>query len=155
VASGASINFIADHTEVTVHGFDSFQGLPEYWRPGVGAGAFSRASGRLPEVRKNVELHVGWFEDILPGFLAEQDENVAFLHVDCDLYSSTKTVLSFLADRLKPGAVIVFDEYFSYVGWENHEHAAFDEFVKIHQRSFSYFMYQTVGSPAQVAVILN
>ena len=81
--------------------------------------------------------------------------NVAFLHVDCDLYSSTKTVLSFLADRLKPGAVIVFDEYFSYVGWENHEHAAFDEFVKIHQRSFSYFMYQTVGSPAQVAVILN
>tara|TARA_R110002073_G_scaffold191088_1_gene349759 strand:+ start:234 stop:617 length:384 start_codon:yes stop_codon:yes gene_type:complete len=31
VASGASINFIAANTDTTVHGFDSFQGLPEDW----------------------------------------------------------------------------------------------------------------------------
>lgn len=155
VASGASINFIAGNTDTTVHGFDSFQGLPEYWRPGVDAGAFRKPSGWLPETRTNVELHAGWFEDTLPRFLAEHDEKVAFLHIDCDLYSSTKTVLSLLADRLEPGTVIVFDEYFSYVGWENHEHAAFEEFIKAQQRGFSYFLYQTVGSPAQVGVILS
>ena len=155
VAGGASINYIAANTESTVHGFDSFQGLPENWRPGVGSGAFRKPSGWLPEVSANVELHIGWFEDTLPDFLAKHDENVAFLHIDCDLYSSTKTVLSLLSDRLKPGSVIVFDEYFSYIGWEKHEHAAFEEFISEHQKDFDYFLYQKADSPAQVAVILT
>lgn len=155
VAGGASINFIAANTETTVYGFDSFQGLPEDWRPGVRTGAFRKPSDWLPEVRANVELNVGWFQDTLPKFLAQHDEDVAFLHVDCDLYSSTKTIFSLLADRLKPGSIIVFDEYFSYIGWENHEHAAFEEFIKEHGKSFEYILYQVAGSPAQVAVILT
>jgi hypothetical protein len=155
VASGASINFIAANTKTAVHGFDSFQGLPEDWRPGVGQGAFRKPANWLPEVKTNVELHVGWFTDTLPSFLATHEEDVAFLHVDCDLYSSTTTVLSLLADRLKPGSVIVFDEYFSYIGWEKHEHAAFEEFVKKHKKNFRYLLYQIAGSPAQVAVILT
>lgn len=155
VASGSSINFIAANTDSTVHGFDSFQGLPEDWRPGVGMGAFQKPQNWLPEVKENVELHVGWFNDALPDFLARHDEDVAFLHIDCDLYSSTKTVFSILANRLKPGSVIVFDEYFSYIGWENHEHAAFEEFVKEHKIEFDYILYQVAGSPAQVAVLLK
>lgn len=155
VASGISINFIAANTESTVYGFDSFQGLPEDWRPGVGRGAFRQPSDQLPKVRTNVELNVGGFDETLPKFLSLHDENVAFLHIDCDLYSSTKTIFTFLADRLKSGSVIVFDEYFSYIGWENHEHAAFEEFIKEYQKSFEYILYQTAGSPAQVAVILT
>ncbi|MDQ3185012.1 MAG: class I SAM-dependent methyltransferase [Pseudomonadota bacterium] len=155
VASGRSINFIAANTEAVVYGFDSFQGLPEDWRPGVGKGAFRKPAEWRPEVRANVELNVGWFEDTLPDFLADHHGDIAFLHVDCDLYSSTTTVLSLLADRLKPGSVIVFDEYFSYIGWEKHEHAAFREFIEKHQKNFDYILYQVAGSPAQVAAILT
>ena len=32
--------------------------------------------------------------------------------IDCDLYSSTKTVLEFLMPRLKHGMIIAFDDYF-------------------------------------------
>ncbi len=155
VASGSSINFIAANTDATVHGFDSFQGLPEDWRPGMGSGTFSKPQGWLPEVSKNIELHIGWFNDTLPDFLTSHVEDVSFLHIDCDLYSSTKTIFSLLADRLKPGSIIVFDEYFSYIGWENHEHAAFEEFIKDHKKSFEYILYQIIGSPSQVAVILT
>jgi hypothetical protein len=153
VAGGESINFIASRSPETVHGFDSFRGLPEDWRPGVKSGAFAKPTGWLPEVRENVTLHVGWFEESLPGFLSTQVGDVAFLHIDCDLYSSTKTVFSALSDRIKSGTVIVFDEYLSYIGWENHEHAAFMEFAA--GRDFEYLFYNGVGSPAQVAVLMK
>ena len=82
--------------------------------------------------------------------LAEHDKDVAFLYIDCDLYSPTKTV-----PCLQAGSIIVFDEYFSYIGWENHEHAAFEEFIKEHKKSFNYILYQKTGSPASLAVILT
>jgi hypothetical protein len=153
VASGESINFIASRSQEIVHGFDSFQGLPEDWRPWVRSAAFAKPIGWLPPVAKNVQLHVGWFEESLPAFLSVQSGDVAFLHIDCDLYSSTKTVFSALAQRIRPGTVIVFDEYLSYIGWEDHEHAAFMEFAE--GRDFEYMFYNGVGSPAQVAVMMK
>lgn len=38
-------------------------------------------------------------------------------------------VLSGLKGRIVPGTMIVFDEYFNYPGWEQHEFRAFQEFV--------------------------
>ncbi len=74
-------------------------------------------------------LSPGLFEDTLPAFLADNDEPIAFVHVDCDLYSSTKTVLDLTADRLAPEAVLVFDEFFNYPGWQQHEYRAWTEFI--------------------------
>jgi hypothetical protein len=133
-----------------VHGFDSFQGLPKI---GVLGREPAKPVGWVPKVGENVQLHVGWFEESLPKFLSGQSGEVALLHIDCDLYSSTKTVLSALSDRIQRGTVIVFDEYFSYIGWENHEHAAFMEFAE--GRDFDYIFYSAVGSPAQVAVMMK
>jgi hypothetical protein len=110
-----------------VFGFDSFEGLPEDWRNGFPAGTFS-VDG-LPDV-PGAELVVGWFDETLPRFLAEHDGPVAFLHVDCDLYSSTRTVLDLVGPRLVPGSVVVFDEYFNFPGWQDHEHKAWTEFVE-------------------------
>ena len=76
-----------------------------------------------------MKLHKGWFQDTLPGFLAQHPEPARFVHIDCDLYSSTNTVLGLLADRIVPGTVIVFDEYLNYPGWQEHERKAFAEFV--------------------------
>jgi hypothetical protein len=129
VAEGVSIGHLAGGVKGAVHGFDSFQGLPEDW-PGrhEPQGAYSTA-GRLPVVPKNVVLHPGWFAETLPRFLKRYGEPVAFLHVDCDLYSSAKTVLDLLAERIVPGTVVVFDEYFNYPSWREHEFKAFQEFV--------------------------
>ena len=72
---------------------------------------------------------MGWFDDTLPGFLAEHDGPIAFLHVDGDLYSSARTVLDLCGPRLVEGSVVIFDEYFNFPGWEQHEHRAWQEFV--------------------------
>jgi len=127
VASGSTLRVITEEAPAgRVFGFDSFEGLPEHWRSGFGVGAF--AAEQLPDV-PGAELVVGLFDATLPGFLAAHEEPVAFLHVDADLYSSTRTVLDALAPRMVPGTVVVFDEYFNFPGWQDHEHRAWTEFV--------------------------
>lgn len=127
VSTGGSLRQITGHAPAaSVYGFDSFQGLPEHWRSGFPAGAF--ATDGLPDV-PGAELVVGWFDQSLPAFLADHPGDVAFLHVDVDLYSSTVTVLDLLEPRLRVGTVVLFDEYFNFPGWEKHEHRAWTEFV--------------------------
>ncbi len=141
VAKGASLRHLAGLTARQVHGFDSFQGLPEAWGgTGEAAGAFSTA-GRLPRLPPNARLHVGWFDATLPDFLAAHPGPVALLHIDCDIYASTVTVLTALADRIGPGTVIVFDEYFNYPGWRGHEWKAFQEFIAASGHAYSYLGY--------------
>lgn len=125
---GRSLRLIAERSDGVVHGFDSFQGLPEAWSAHERAGAYSTA-GRLPSVARNVELHVGWFEDTLPPFFAAHPGPIRLLHIDCDLYSSTRTVLEAADDRLVAGSVLVFDDFLGYPGYEQHELRAFEEFV--------------------------
>lgn len=148
VFQGNSINLIAEQLQSTVHGFDSFEGLPEAWRSHFDKGHF--AVNGLPKVRDNVELFKGWFNDTLPIFLREHTGDVGFLHVDCDLYSSTVTVLKFLAPRLKPGAVIVFDEYFNYPGWREGEFKAFQEFITCSGLDYEYLGYNCLHQQAAV-----
>lgn len=139
VASGSTLNFLASRTRRTVFGFDSFEGLPEPWGDYLPAGSF-RQDGR-PAVSQNVELVVGLFEESLPGFLSTHDDKVAFAHIDCDLYRSTRGVLDLLADRLQSGTILVFDEYFNYPGWRQGEHLAWSEFASEHRIRFSYIGY--------------
>ncbi len=127
VFSGRTLQVItAARDGKNVFGFDSFAGLPEDWRPGFPAGTF--AVDEPPDVL-GAELVIGLFEDTLPGFLDEHPEPVAFLHVDADLYSSAATVLHHVGPRLRPGSVIVFDEYFNYPGWREHEYRAWQEYA--------------------------
>ncbi|HJQ47249.1 MAG TPA: class I SAM-dependent methyltransferase [Amycolatopsis sp.] len=121
-----------------VYGFDSFDGLPEDWRTTQPAGTF--AVHQVPEV-DGAEMVVGLFADTLPGFLAAHPGPVAFLHLDADLYSSTKTVLDLAGDRLRPGSIVLFDEYFNYTSWESHEHRAWTEFVERTGIGFDYVGY--------------
>jgi hypothetical protein len=138
VENGASISFLARQTERVLHGFDSFEGLPEDWTGTFERkGKFSRG-GSLPAVPGNVRLHRGWFSETLPRFLAEETVAIALLHVDCDIYSSTKTIFDLAGDRLPAGAVIVFDEYFNYPNWRQHEWKAFQEFIAATGRRYEY-----------------
>ena len=58
--------------------------------------------------------------------------------IDCDLYSSTVDILEALKDRMQFGTIILFDEYFNYSNWENHEFKAWQEFVVKYQIQYEY-----------------
>lgn len=148
VYKGETVNFIASKVPHKVHGFDSFDGLPEDWRDGFEKGTFQMNG--LPRVRENVRLVKGWFNESLPGWRKENAGPLAFAHMDADLYSSTKTVLDLLADRIVPGTVLQFDEYFNYPGWQEGEYKAFAEFVAEHRVEFKYLGY--TANHEQVAV---
>ncbi len=105
----------------------------------------------MPRVPRNVVLHGGYFDASLPKWLDEHPGPVAYIHLDCDLYSSTKTVLNLLAARLIPGSVILFDEYFNYPNWEQHEFKAFQEFVSEKSVRYTYLGY----ARQQVAVRID
>lgn len=136
VYSGTTLRQIASaRAGSAVFGFDSFEGLPEDWRAGFQAGTF--AVEEIPQV-EGAELVVGWFSDTLPGFLEAHPGPVDLLHLDADLYSSTATVLELVGPRLRPGSVIVFDEYLNHPGWQDGEHQAWREHVAAHHLEFVY-----------------
>lgn len=142
VFRGGTIRFMAKRVgKNIIHGFDSFEGLPENWTGFyLGKGAFD-TKGRLPKVPKNVHLYQGWFDETLPRWLEKYPGPMAFIHIDCDLYSSTKTIFELLGERICPGTVILFDEYFNFHNWQKHEYKAFQEFVKEHNVTYEYLGY--------------
>ena len=151
---GRTINYIASKVPGIVDGFDSFEGLPESWRDGFDKGCFSVDD--LPKVNSNVRLHIGWFENTIPKFIESdfnRDRMIAYLHIDCDLYSSTKTIFELVGKRITKGTVIVFDEYFNYDGWEKGEFLAFMEFIESSGLSYEYLTYNSKHE--QVAVFIR
>lgn len=151
VGGGNSIKAIAKHVNGIVHGFDSFQGLPEPWFDHLGKGRFS-TNLQLPSCPENVQFHIGWFDKTLPEFIKNHKGQIGFMHVDCDLYSSTKVIFDILGDRIGSGTVILFDEYFNYPGWENHEFKAFQEFVAQRGLKYEYFAYDRCNFAAAVII---
>ncbi|MDQ3288180.1 MAG: class I SAM-dependent methyltransferase [Pseudomonadota bacterium] len=151
VASGKSIDFIAKNLpQETIYGFDSFEGLPEDWISSYRKGHFAQ---KVPQVADNVELVVGLFDETLPGFLARHPDDVSYLHIDCDLYSSTRSILQLLGGRIRAGTVIVFDEYFNYPSWRQHEHKAFMEFVE--ERDVKFHFLGAVHSSVQASILID
>jgi O-methyltransferase len=105
--------------------FDSFQGLPAskgykdnhpVWKEGTMSMPLQQfynicADNKIPRA----EYHVvpGFYDEVLPAMSStDEPRNIALAYIDCDLYSSTKTVLEFLMPRLKHGMIIAFDDYF-------------------------------------------
>ncbi|KAA0677914.1 TylF/MycF/NovP-related O-methyltransferase [Azospirillum brasilense] len=152
VLAGRTINFIASHiVPRIIHGFDSFLGLPETWY-GNAAGYLSQ-SGRLPQVHSNVQLHAGWFKDTLGPFLAENAGPIAFAHIDCDVYSSTAEIFEHTGDRFVTGSIIVFDEYWGYEGWREHEYKAFQEFCRKRKVAYEYLSCAVQGGSVAVRIV--
>lgn len=68
-----------------------------------------------------------------------------FMHVDCDLYASARTVFHPLKPRIEPGTVIVFDEYFNYPNRQEHEFKAFREYIGEEGKSYEYLAFCARG----------
>jgi len=152
VYKGGTIRFIAQNvgSSQVVHGFDSFKGLDQAW-----SGDPSRfdLGGRSPKVPRNVILHKGLFADTLPGWLKKNSGPAAFIHIDSDLYQSAKCVLDLLQGRIVPGTIIVFDEYFNYPNWQEHQFKAFQELVERCQIQYAYLAYARFQTALRISAI--
>ena len=145
VFEGGTINHLANLHQGNVYGFDSFEGLPESWDNVDGSfmpkGHFKT---EIPKVRNNVILIKGLFGDTLPNFVEDFNKDIKLLHIDCDLYSSTTTVLTLLNNKIIKGTVIVFDELANweeeirYKNYKENEWAALKNWSNKFNRSFSF-----------------
>jgi predicted O-methyltransferase YrrM len=140
VFSGGSINFIANSLqENTIYGFDSFEGLQEDWSGYEHPKSTFDLNGILPVVLPNVKLIKGYFKNSLPEWIKDHKDPFSLLIIDCDLYSSTNDILNNInLNQLKEGTIILFDEYFGYPNWRNHEFKSWQEFVKKHNIDYEY-----------------
>ena len=116
----------------TFFGFDSFEGLPENW-DGMPTGAFS-TKGVIPDI-PDPRCHFirGLFQDTVPPWLRDRDlSRRLVINLDADLYGSSLLVLVHLLPRLKPGDIVLFDEFHSFM----HEFRAFQDSLTAYRRDF-------------------
>lgn len=164
VGKGTTIDFIAENNDNhTVIGFDSFEGLPEDWKMSdtlTYLKGHYNLSGTIPPLKsRNVRLMRGYFEETLPDFLGRNDQPCAFVHMDCDLYSSSLFVLNSLYEhnKLVKGTVILFDELYNYQYFEEHEFKAFREFVQQHDIKYNWIAHTSspvVWNGNQAAIVI-
>jgi hypothetical protein len=111
---------------VTVHAFDSFEGMPapvdakdldlitnDCWVKGQYRGSYEALNEYCSRHYRNYQIHKGYFEDTLSNELLGvlQKSLPILVWVDCDYYSSTRTVFERLIHILPNGCVIYFDDY--------------------------------------------
>jgi Macrocin-O-methyltransferase (TylF) len=116
----------ASSIQRTVRGFDSFAGFPQpsvhdvsYRNPRAGEWC-------VPETLVRERLKTAGVHDaypqlqvcITPGFLGETlpkeahaPYEIAFLHLDVDIYDSYRDGLQYLFPKVVPGGIVAFDEY--------------------------------------------
>lgn len=166
VFRGRSIQKISSLTNEIVYGFDSFEGLHEDWDVDnpkgvydsggqIPAGAiigdnhsmFDRSPTRHIEPwNKNVRLIKGYFADSLPKFIETHKGDVAFAHIDSDLYSSCVTVFENIKTRIVDGTIICFDEILDHPTYRECELKAFKEFIDATGCDFVPLIYHGVGA---------
>ena len=140
VSGGISFKWwLQRHTDPSSRffGFDTFEGLPEKW------GHFAKGSmaATLESLQINdprARFYKGLFQHTLIPFLEQYDNrNRKLIHIDSDLFSAAIFTLSQLYRCLKPGDILLFDEF----AVPQHEFLAF----KIFTESF-YINYEVIGA---------
>ncbi len=109
------------------HVFDTFEGLPPPSGSDVPRYKPSQYYCSLESVQQylkdypNVHFYKGLFPETAKGL---EDKKFCFVHIDVDLYESTKACLDWFYPRLLPGAILISHDYSLLAGVR----AAFTEF---------------------------
>ncbi len=118
--------YLALEDRVTVHTFDSFEGMPpavdakdldlvggDSWAPGEFRGRYEHLQNYCEAKYRNFAIHKGFFDrSITKDFLDTLQANPPILvWIDCDYYSSSKIVMERLMPHLPNGCVVYFDEF--------------------------------------------
>ena len=162
--NGESARILAKHLpeKSLFYLFDSFEGLPEDWDKKDKKGSMKVES--IPKFdNPRFIITKGWFEetlkpwvnDIWNQYLCDNgDKDHSFFslfHIDCDLYSSTRTVLEAIDSLISPDTYLLLDDYCN--GTDKHrEHVfrAFQEFILTN--SYKYRIIYRSFSGSQVTV---
>lgn len=131
--------------EMHFYAFDSFEGLPpvrnavdlevEQFRGGqyaCGKDAFTSNLVCAGVDLSRVHLVEGFYDTSLNDAMKKNIplRAAAIIHVDVDLYESTRQLLDFVTDYVQDGTVIVFDDWFCFKGHpERGEQKAFREWL--------------------------
>lgn len=97
-----------------LHLFDSFAGMPETSAgEAFSAGDFDQTSegavrALIAPTGADARFHVGFIPDTFP---AADVSDLAFAHVDVDLYQSVTDCVEFAYPRLVSGGIMIFDDY--------------------------------------------
>jgi hypothetical protein len=145
--------------------FDGFEGFPPamhpidkasphvqsgVWGPGVTKDASADLLRQMCATfidESRIEIHEGWYSDTMPKL--EPGLKLAMIHIDCDFYDSTFTVLDrlFAIDAFADGCAIFFDDWYCNRGSpEWGEQRAWADCVAKHKPRFSdWGAYATMG----------
>jgi len=146
VFKGDSINAFAKYLSKKkshIFGFDSFEGLEEEWITNEynPIGTFS-LNKKPPKVDKNVTLVIGKVQDTLENFLKQKEgKKIAFVHMDMDTFVPTQYVLKKIKPLLNKGAVILFDEFYGFPNWKEHEYKVLMEIFN--ENEYKYIAFGT------------
>jgi len=154
---GSSIKALARWVPGALYGFDSWKGYEGSWgktdEEEVPGSSFALSDSEVlklkQEIGANVKLVSGWYNFSLPKFLDKVEGFCSFIHCDSDTYDSAKEVLDILteANRIVPGTIIVFDDFYGYPKYKEHEYKAFNEYVKNHNITFEWLAYTSGRCP--------
>jgi hypothetical protein len=122
-----AVKYLGLEKRVAVHGFDTFEGLPEVdedanrslvsgggWKEGMYRGRFEELNAYCEKKYKNWHLHRGLFSDTLSEAVLETllEDKPALIWIDCDLYESTKSVFEKLIPYIPTGCAVYFDDIY-------------------------------------------
>lgn len=130
VYKGGSATIISETDKTKVlHLFDTFKGLPKtskndnsYFYEGQFEGTINEVKNNLKK-HKNVRYHKGYFPTTTASL---KNKRFSFVHLDVDIYTSTKDALKFFYPRLNKGGIIISHDYISSAGVRK----AFDQYFK-------------------------
>jgi hypothetical protein len=108
--------------------FDSFEGLPEVTSSEKKSSVYSAGmyAFSLDSFNKNLKINnvdqtkvfpiKGWYDKVLTKNLVSSINisEAAIIFIDCNLYSSTVSVLNFITPFLQNGTIIIFDDWFCF-----------------------------------------
>ena len=151
VHKGKSINFLSKLIkDKIIYGFDSFEGLKEDWKGTQATKGTFNLKGKIPSLNKNVSPIKGWIQDTLPIFL-KRSENINFVHIDVDTYDTSNFILKIIKPFLNDGAIILFDELYNCIGWEENEYKALIE--NFNEKEYDYLAFSKEGSQVLIKYI--
>jgi Methyltransferase domain len=132
VFTGAITRFVRPRfADRRYHAFDSWRGVPEAMGLAVNKFGFD-LGGVVPKLPPDTTIHAGWFHETIPKWREQFDAPIAFAYIDCDLYESVCTVLEGLTDRILPGTILAFDDWYNFPNWEEHSLKASREWMERH-----------------------
>lgn len=114
LAGSSSYLICRAFTDRTHFMFDSFEGLShpgaddgDRWRDRDLACDLETAKTKLKDC-PNVSFHKGWIPE---RFQDVESRKFCFVHIDLQLYQPTRDSLEFFYPRMRPGGIILLDDY--------------------------------------------